>query len=44
METTLLFSCINIENILETNNNNNRCIETNIETTLLFSRVNIESI
>ena len=43
METTLLFSCINLENILETNNNN-RCIETNIETTLLFSRVNIESI
>ena len=36
IETNLLFYCINIEGILETNNNKSRCIETNIETTLLL--------
>ena len=35
---------INIESILETNNNKNRCIEIKIETTLLFYCVNIENI
>ena len=33
-----------MQSVLETTNNKNRCIETNIETTLLYYCINIESI